>query len=112
MQVQQLLPLLPELARAGVRRAAMPVRAVLVSVYVMSGLTAGVAAIITSGRLNAGSPRQFPGRQRPPAGQRGQHGRARGVFDQGGDWGEVAISRRRRGRGLARVAHPASLAQP
>ena len=40
----------------GARRAAIPVRAVLVSVYVMSGLTAGVAAIITSGRLNAGSP--------------------------------------------------------
>ena len=40
----------------GARRTAIPVRAVLVSVYVMSGLTAGVAAIITSGRLNAGSP--------------------------------------------------------
>ena len=29
---------------------------VLVSVYVLSGLLAGVAAIVTSGRLNAGSP--------------------------------------------------------
>ena len=28
----------------------------LISVYVLSGLAAGVAAIITSGRLNAGSP--------------------------------------------------------
>jgi ribose transport system permease protein len=38
------------------RRNGIPVRAVLVSVYVFSGLLAGVAAIITSGRLNAGSP--------------------------------------------------------
>ena len=38
------------------RRLGIPVRAVLVSVYVFSGLLAGVAAIITSGRLNAGSP--------------------------------------------------------
>jgi ribose transport system permease protein len=29
---------------------------VLISVYVCSGLLAGVAAIVTSGRLNAGSP--------------------------------------------------------
>jgi len=40
----------------GARRSAIPVRGVLVSVYVLSGLTAGVAAIITSGRLNGGSP--------------------------------------------------------
>jgi ribose transport system permease protein len=40
----------------GARRNGIPVRAVLVSVYVFSGLLAGVAAIITSGRLNAGSP--------------------------------------------------------
>ena len=38
------------------RRAGIPVNAVLVSVYVLSGLAAGVAAIITAGRLNAGSP--------------------------------------------------------
>jgi len=38
------------------RRTGIPVRPVLVSVYVMCGLLAGVAAIITSGRLNAGSP--------------------------------------------------------
>ncbi|WP_327001013.1 ABC transporter permease [Dactylosporangium sp. NBC_01737] len=38
------------------RRAAIPVNAVLVSVYVMSGLAAGIAAFITAGRLNAGSP--------------------------------------------------------
>ncbi|MDG6110091.1 ABC transporter permease [Dactylosporangium aurantiacum] len=38
------------------RRAAIPVNAVLVSVYVMSGLAAGIAACITAGRLNAGSP--------------------------------------------------------
>lgn len=38
------------------RRTGIPVRAVLISVYVVCGLTAGVAAIITSGRLNAGSP--------------------------------------------------------
>ncbi|WP_433062945.1 ABC transporter permease [Dactylosporangium sp. CS-033363] len=38
------------------RRAAIPVNGVLVSVYVMSGLAAGVAACITAGRLNAGSP--------------------------------------------------------
>ncbi|WP_426513656.1 ABC transporter permease [Dactylosporangium sp. McL0621] len=38
------------------RRAAIPVNGVLVSVYVMSGLAAGIAAFITAGRLNAGSP--------------------------------------------------------
>ncbi|MDP4501890.1 ABC transporter permease [Nonomuraea turcica] len=40
----------------GARRAAIPVDGVVVSVYVLSGLAAGIAAIITSGRLNAGSP--------------------------------------------------------
>ena len=38
------------------RRTGIPVRAVLISVYVLCGLLAGIAAIITSGRLNAGSP--------------------------------------------------------
>ena len=38
------------------RRTGIPVRSVLISVYVLCGLLAGVAAIITSGRLNAGSP--------------------------------------------------------
>ncbi len=38
------------------RRTGIPVRSVLISVYVMCGLLAGVAAIVTSGRLNAGSP--------------------------------------------------------
>jgi ribose transport system permease protein len=38
------------------RRTAIPVNGVLISVYVLSGLAAGVAACITSGRLNAGSP--------------------------------------------------------
>jgi len=38
------------------RRSAIPVNGVLISVYALSGLSAGVAAIITSGRLNAGSP--------------------------------------------------------
>jgi ribose transport system permease protein len=38
------------------RRSAIPVRRVLVSVYVLSGLAAGIGAIITSGRLNGGSP--------------------------------------------------------
>jgi ribose transport system permease protein len=40
----------------GARRAAIPVKAVLVSVYALSGLAAGLAAIVTSGRLDAGSP--------------------------------------------------------
>lgn len=38
------------------RRTGVPVNKVLVSVYVLSGLAAGVAGIITAGRLNAGSP--------------------------------------------------------
>jgi ribose transport system permease protein len=38
------------------RRTGIPVQPVLVSVYVLCGLLAGVAAIVTSGRLNAGSP--------------------------------------------------------
>jgi ribose transport system permease protein len=40
----------------GARRLGIPRSWVLVSVYVCSGLLAGIAAIITSGRLNAGSP--------------------------------------------------------
>jgi len=40
----------------GARRLGIPRSWVLVSVYVMSGLLAGTAAIIVSGRLNAGSP--------------------------------------------------------
>ena len=40
----------------GARRAAIPVNGVLISVYVFSGLCAGIAAFITAGRLNAGSP--------------------------------------------------------
>ena len=40
----------------GARRVGIPRNWVLISVYVMSGLLAGVAAIVTSGRLNAGSP--------------------------------------------------------
>lgn len=40
----------------GARRVGIPRNQVLVSVYVLSGLLAGVAAIVTSGRLNAGSP--------------------------------------------------------
>jgi ribose transport system permease protein len=40
----------------GARRAGIPMRGVLVSVYLFSGVLAGVAAIVTSGRLNAGSP--------------------------------------------------------
>jgi ribose transport system permease protein len=40
----------------GARRAAIPVNRVVVSVYVISGFAAGVAALITSGRLNGGSP--------------------------------------------------------
>jgi ribose transport system permease protein len=38
------------------RRTGIPVRSVLISVYILCGLLAGVGAIITSGRLNAGSP--------------------------------------------------------
>ena len=40
----------------GARRTGIPSRGVLVSVYVVSGLLAGVGAVITAGRLNAGSP--------------------------------------------------------
>jgi ribose transport system permease protein len=40
----------------GARRLGIPRSWVLISVYVCSGLLAGVAAIVTSGRLNAGSP--------------------------------------------------------
>lgn len=40
----------------GARNLGIPRNWVLVSVYVISGLLAGVAAIVTSGRLNAGSP--------------------------------------------------------
>ncbi|MDQ2697915.1 MAG: ABC transporter permease [Actinomycetota bacterium] len=40
----------------GARRLGIPRNRVIVSVYVLSGLLAGVAAIVTSGRLNAGSP--------------------------------------------------------
>ena len=38
------------------RRTGIPVNKVLISVYVLSGLMAGMAGIITAGRLNAGSP--------------------------------------------------------
>lgn len=40
----------------GARNLGIPRNRVLVSVYIVSGLLAGVAAIVTSGRLNAGSP--------------------------------------------------------
>jgi ribose transport system permease protein len=40
----------------GALRAAIPVKQVVISVYVVSGLAAGVGAVITSGRLNGGSP--------------------------------------------------------
>jgi ribose transport system permease protein len=40
----------------GARRVGIPRNWVLVSVYVLSGVLAGTAAIVTSGRLNAGSP--------------------------------------------------------
>jgi ribose transport system permease protein len=40
----------------GAIRAAIPVKQVVVSVYVLSGLAAGIGAVITSGRLNGGSP--------------------------------------------------------
>jgi ribose transport system permease protein len=40
----------------GARRAAVPVKGVLISVYVISGLAAGIGALITSGRLDGGSP--------------------------------------------------------
>jgi ribose transport system permease protein len=38
------------------RRTAIPTSWVLVSVYVFSGLTAGIAAVLTAGRTNAGAP--------------------------------------------------------
>lgn len=40
----------------GALRAAIPVNRVVISVYVLSGLAAGIGAVITSGRLNGGSP--------------------------------------------------------
>jgi ribose transport system permease protein len=40
----------------GAIRSAIPVRGVIISVYVLSGLAAGIGAVITSGRLNGGSP--------------------------------------------------------
>jgi ribose transport system permease protein len=40
----------------GARNLGIPRNWVTVSVYILSGLLAGVAAIVTSGRLNAGSP--------------------------------------------------------
>lgn len=38
------------------RRTAIPASAVLISVYVFSGLTAGIAGLLTAGRTNAGAP--------------------------------------------------------
>ncbi len=38
------------------RRTGIPVDAVTISVYVLSGLAAGIAGVITSGRLNGASP--------------------------------------------------------
>lgn len=40
----------------GARRTGIPVNGVLISVYALSGLAAGLAGLITSGRLNGGSP--------------------------------------------------------
>jgi ribose transport system permease protein len=40
----------------GARRAANPVKGVVVSVYVLSGFAAGIAGLINAGRLNGGSP--------------------------------------------------------
>jgi ribose transport system permease protein len=40
----------------GARRAAIPVSWVLISVYAISGLLAGLAAVLASGRSDAGSP--------------------------------------------------------
>jgi len=40
----------------GARRAAIPVKRVVISVYVLSGLAAGVGGVINAGRLNGGSP--------------------------------------------------------
>jgi ribose transport system permease protein len=38
------------------RRVAVPVNRVLISVYVLSGLAAGMGAVVNAGRLNGGSP--------------------------------------------------------
>jgi ribose transport system permease protein len=38
------------------RRAGIPVRRVLIAVYILSGTAAGIGAVITAGRTNAGSP--------------------------------------------------------
>jgi ribose transport system permease protein len=38
------------------RRTAIPTSAVLISVYAFSGLTAGIAGVLTAGRTNAGAP--------------------------------------------------------
>jgi ribose transport system permease protein len=40
----------------GARRTGIPVRPVLVSVYAISGLCAGIAGVVLAGRLNAGTP--------------------------------------------------------
>jgi ribose transport system permease protein len=40
----------------GALRAAIPTKRVVISVYVLSGLAAGIGGVITSGRLNGGSP--------------------------------------------------------
>jgi ribose transport system permease protein len=40
----------------GARRVGIPVGGVLISVYVLSGLGAGLAALLTAGRTNAGAP--------------------------------------------------------
>jgi ribose transport system permease protein len=38
------------------RRAAVPVNGVVISVYVLSGLAAGIGGVVNAGRLNGGSP--------------------------------------------------------
>jgi len=38
------------------RRTAIPTSSVLISVYVISGLAAGIAGVLTAGRTNAGAP--------------------------------------------------------
>jgi ribose transport system permease protein len=38
------------------RRTAIPMSTILISVYVFSGLTAGIAGLLTAGRTNAGAP--------------------------------------------------------
>ena len=40
----------------GARRAGIPVNAITISVYALCGLTAGIAGVITAGRLDGGSP--------------------------------------------------------